>query len=123
VTSGETSAGSGLLEAGAFLAELAMLAALVYVGIVLPDSVVGRIALVVVLVAVFVVGWGRWLAPRARRRLAPVPGLVAKVVIFAIGSALLAWAGPIGLAIAFFVVTEVIVVAAELRRRPVRRSS
>ena len=117
VTSQET---PGALEIGVFLAELAMLAALVYVGVVLPGSVLARIVLVVVLLAVFVGGWGRWLAPRAPRRLAPVPGLVAKVVVFAVGSALLAWAGPTGVAVAFLAVTEVVVVAAELRRRPPR---
>jgi Protein of unknown function (DUF2568) len=110
----------GALEVGVLLAELAMLAALVYVGVVLPGSVLGRIVLVVVLLAVFVAVWGRWLAPRAPRRLAPVPGLVVKVVVFAVGAALLAWAGPLGLAVAFLVVTEVVVVAAELRRRPLR---
>ncbi len=110
----------GVLEIGVFLAELAMLAALVYVGVVLPDSVLGRIVLVVVLLAVFVAAWGRWLAPRAPHRLPPVPGLVVKVVVFAVGAALLAWAGPFWLAVAFFVVTEAVVVAAEVRRRPVR---
>ncbi|MCD2192705.1 DUF2568 domain-containing protein [Actinomycetospora endophytica] len=110
----------GALEIGVFLAELAMLAALVHVGIALPDSVIGRVVLVVVLVGVFVAVWGRWLAPRARRRLPPRPGLVLKVVLFAIGAALLAWAGPLYLAIVFLVVTEAVVVAAEVRRRPLR---
>jgi hypothetical protein len=111
----------GALEIGVFLAELAMLAALVYVGIVLPSSVIGRVVLVVVLLGVFVAVWGRWLAPRAPRRLPARPGLVVKVVVFAVGAALLAWAGPLLLALVFLVVTEAVVVAAEIRRRPLRR--
>jgi amino acid transporter len=108
----------GALEIAVFLAELALLAVLVHVGIALPDSVVGRIVLALVLVVVFVVVWGRWLAPRAPRRLPPRPGLALKVVIFAIGAALLGWAGPLWAAIVFLVVTEAVVVAAERRRRP-----
>jgi amino acid transporter len=110
----------GALEIGVFVAELALLAALVYVGIALPGTVLGRVVLVVVLVGVFVAVWGRWLAPRAPRRLDPRPGLALKVVVFAIGAALLAWAGPLLLGLVFFVVTEVLVVAAEVRRRPLR---
>ena len=106
-----------MLDASAFLTELAMLAALIYVGLALPSSAVGRIALVVLLPAVFVVVWGRWLAPRAPKRLAPGPGLALKVVIFATGSALLGWAGPLGVAVAFFAVTEGVVLAAATRRR------
>jgi hypothetical protein len=37
----------GVLEAGVFLAELAMRAAQVYVGVVLPGSTLGRVVLVV----------------------------------------------------------------------------
>jgi amino acid transporter len=110
----------GPLEIGVFLAELALLAALVYAGIALPDTLIGRIVLVVVLVGVFVVVWGRWLAPRAPRRLPPRPGLALKVVLFVIGAVLLAWAGPLLLAVVFLVVTEAVVVAAEVRRRPLR---
>src|ERR1700759_1325957 len=91
----ERRSGPAALEAGAFLAELALLAALVYAGLVLPSTVAGRIALAVVLVGSFVVVWGRWLAPRAPRRLPPRPGLVLKVVLFAAGSVLVAVAGPL----------------------------
>ncbi|HEY2194137.1 MAG TPA: DUF2568 domain-containing protein [Actinomycetospora sp.] len=111
----------GILEIGVFLAELALLAVLVYVGIALPGTVVGRIVLTIVLVVVvFVVVWGRWLAPRAPRRLPPRPGLALKVAIFAVGAALLAWSGVVVPAVVFLVVTEAVVVAAELRRRPLR---
>lgn len=106
----------GVLEIGVFLAELALLAALVYAGVVLPGSLVGRIVLTVVLVGVFVVVWGRWLAPRAPRRLSHRPGLALKVVLFAVGAALLARAGAVVVAVVFLVVTEAVVVAAELRR-------
>lgn len=110
---------SKVLEAGAFVAELMMLAALVYVGVVLPGSVAGRIALAIALPVVAAVIWGRWLAPRAARRLPYRPGLLLKIAIFAITAVLLGWAGPLLLAILFFVVTEGIVIAAERGRRPV----
>ena len=120
MTSGESPTAPGVPEVGVFVAELAMLAALVYVGIELPSSVIGRIVLVVVLLALFVVVWGRWLAPRAPRRLAPRLGLALKVVVFAVGSALLAVVGPLVVAAVFFVLTQAVVVAAETRRRPLR---
>ena len=120
MTSEDPVAAPGPLEIGVFVAELALLAALVYVGIVLPGSLAGRIVLTVVLLIVFVVVWGRWLAPRAPHRLAPRPGLAAKAVVFAIGAGLLAWAGPVVAGVVFLVVTEAVVIAAELRRRPLR---
>jgi hypothetical protein len=106
----------GALEIGVFLAELALLAALIYAGVVIPGSLVGRVVLTVVLAAVFVVMWGRWLAPRAPRRLSHRPGLALKVVLFVVGAGLLAWAGSVVLAVVFLVVTEAVVVAAEVRR-------
>lgn len=108
---------SGVLEAGAFLVELMMLGALVYVGVVLPGSVVGRVVLAVVLPVVVAVIWGRWLAPRAPRRLPFRRGLMLKIVLFAVTAVLLGWAGPLVVAIVFFVVTEGVVVAAEAGRR------
>ncbi|WP_285587335.1 YrdB family protein [Actinomycetospora sp. NBRC 106378] len=114
----ERTSGPGLIEAGVFLAEVAMIAVLVYAGVALPRSVVGRIVLVVVLVGVFVVIWGRWLAPRAARRLPPRPGLLLKLALFAVGALLLAWAGPVWLAVVFLVFSEGLVIAAERERRP-----
>jgi hypothetical protein len=111
---------SGVLEAGAFVAELMMLAALVYVGVMLAGSVAGRVALAVGLPVVVAVIWGRWLAPRAPRRLPFRTGLILKIALFAITAALLGWAGPLALAIVFFVVTEGVVVAAERGRRPLK---
>ena len=120
MTTGEAQGRPGVLEVGVFLAEVAMLAALVYVGLALPSSVIGRIALVAGLLAIYIVIWGRWLAPKAPRRLGPRSGLSLKVTIFAVGSMLLLWVGPLWLAIAFFLVTEALVVAAESQRRPLR---
>ena len=108
----------GVLEAGAFVVEVMMLAALVYVGVVLPGSVVGQVVLAVGLPVVVAVVWGRWLAPREPRRLPYRRGLALKIVLFAMTSVLLAWAGPLVPAIVFFVVTEGIVVAAERGRKP-----
>jgi hypothetical protein len=44
------------------------------------------------------------------------PGLALKVVLFVVGAGLLAWAGSVVLAVVFLVVTEAVVVAAEVRR-------
>jgi hypothetical protein len=115
---GQHGNGTGALEVGAFLAEILMLAALVYVGVTLPTSIAGRVALALLLPLVVAAIWGRWLAPRAARRLPPRPGLALKVVLFAITSVLLAVVAPIVAAVVFFLATEGVVVAAELRRRP-----
>jgi hypothetical protein len=112
--------GVGGLEAAVFLAELVMLAALVGVGIALPSSTVAKVVAAVALPAVAIAVWGRWLAPRAPRRLPHRSGLVAKVAIFAVTALLLALAGPVWVAVVFLVVTEAVVVAAERRRGPAR---
>ena len=90
-----------------------MIVALVYAGVVLPASVLGRVALALALPVVVIVVWGRWLAPRAPRRLPPRAGLALKVALFAGTSVLLGLAAPVGVAVAFLVLTEAVIVAAE----------
>jgi Protein of unknown function (DUF2568) len=114
----QRSSATGVLEIGAFFAEVLMLIALVYVGVATPASVVGRVVLAIALPLAVTVVWGRWLAPRAARRLPPRPGLALKIALFAVTAALLGFVGPIALAVAFLVVTEGLVIAAELGRRP-----
>lgn len=104
------------LDAGVFVAELALLAALVYAGAVIPTSTLGKVLAAIALPVVLGVVWGRWLAPRAGRPLPPRAALAAKVGLFALAAVLLAIAGPLWLAGAFLVVTEVVVVAAERAR-------
>jgi hypothetical protein len=114
---GQRGSAPGVLEAGAFFAEVLMLVALVYVGVALPTAVVARVVLAILLPLGVAAIWGRWLAPRATRRLPIWPGLALKVALFAATAVLLGLAGQIVLALAFFVVTEGVVVAAELGRR------
>jgi hypothetical protein len=104
------------LDVGVFLAELALLAALIYVGIALPPSVVGKVVAAIALPVVVGVAWGRWLAPRASRPLPHRTALALKIAIFALASVLLALAGPAWLAVVFFLITEVLVVTAERAR-------
>lgn len=109
---------AGVLEVGAFFAEVLLLVALVYVGVALPTSIVGRVVLALALPLAVSVIWGRWLAPRAARRLAPRPGLALKIALFAGTSVLLGLVGNVVAAVVFFALTEAVVIAAELGRRP-----
>lgn len=109
--------GTGVLDIGAFFAEVLMLVALVYVGVATPASVVGRVVLAIALPLAVSLVWGRWLAPRATRRLPPRPGLALKIALFAVTAVLLGIVGQILLAVIFLVVTEGVVIAAELGRR------
>ena len=110
----------GTLEAGVFLAEMATLAALLYVGIALPESIGVKVLAAVALPTVVAVGWGRWLAPHAPWPLPPRAAFGLKVGLFAVVALLLALAGPVWVGVVFLVVTEALVVAAEQHRRPGR---
>src|SRR4051812_19512286 len=101
----------GVLDVGAFFAEILMLVALVYVGVALPSSVVGRVLLAILLPLAVAAVWGRWLAPRAVHRLPMGPGLALKIALFAGTAVLLGVAGQLVLALVFFVVTEGVVIA------------
>ena len=120
MTNGAGAGRVGLLDVGAFLAELAMLVALGYAGGVLPTSTAGSVAAAILLPTAAAVVWGRWLAPRASRPLPRRRALLVKVAILAVASVLLALAGPAWLALTFAVVTEVVTVAAD-RRHPSTR--
>lgn len=103
----------GGLEVGAFFAEVLMLIALVYVGIATPASLVGRVVLAIALPLAVSAAWGRWLAPRADRRLPPRPRLALKIALFAVTAVLLGLVGSVIVAVVFLVVTEGVVIAAE----------
>jgi Protein of unknown function (DUF2568) len=104
------------LDAGVFVAELALVAAMVYAGAVIPTSTLGKVLAAIALPVMLGVVWGRWLAPRANRPLPPRTALAAKIALFALASVLLALAGPLWLAAVFLLVTEILVVAAERAR-------
>ena len=79
----------------AFLLELALLAAGVAIGLLLPAPLAVRIVVAVVLPALVIVVWALAMAPRARRRLAPAPRLLAETVLFALAVAGLAVLGQV----------------------------
>ena len=74
----------GLNATLAFLLELALLAAAVAIGLLLPAPLPVRIALAVLLPAAVVAVWSVWMAPRAGRRLPARGRLLVQVVLFAL---------------------------------------
>jgi len=90
--------GAGVL---AFAVELAMLALLAVAGARLGGNAVVSVLLAVVLVLAVAVVWGRWLAPRARRRLAAAPRIAAKAVLFTATAVLTAASGLVVAAVVF----------------------
>ena len=88
----------------AFVVELAMLVLLALAGWRLGGNAAVSVLLAVVLVAVAVVVWGRWLAPRTSRRLPRTPRLAAKALLFAATGVLAAGSGLVGAAVVFVVV-------------------
>lgn len=101
--------GSGPLKAtlltARFLAELALLAVLVIIGINAHVGLAGRIALAVGLPVVAAVLWGLVMAPRAKRRLADPGRLIVEIVIFAGAAAGLAAVASVAGAVVFGVIT------------------
>lgn len=77
----------------AFLLELSVLAAVALFGYRLSDHAIARWIIPVILVAVVVVLWGRFAAPKAQTRLVMPNLLVFKIAIFAAGTAALVGAG------------------------------
>jgi uncharacterized protein DUF2568 len=77
----------------AFVLELAAIAALVWAAVAIGPGVAARVGLAVAGVGLFVLVWGRWLAPRADRRLAGPALLVVKAAVFAVSFGVLAVAG------------------------------
>jgi hypothetical protein len=96
----------------AFVVELAAIAAVVVAAIALGPGLAVGIVLAVVGVGLFVLVWGRWLAPRADHRLAMPALLVVKIAVFAVSFGLLAIAGYLVLAAVCGVVTAVYLVVA-----------
>jgi hypothetical protein len=88
-------------EALAFLLELAALAALGYWGFRVGPNLPARIVLGVGAVALAVVVWGLFAAPRARFKLPVVGVLAVKVLVFGSATAALYAAGRHVLAIVF----------------------
>jgi hypothetical protein len=77
-----------------FLAELGLLACLGVGGWQLGDSVLGSAVLALVLPLVAAAAWGRWVAPRASRRLRDPGRLGVEVTLFAVALVLVLAAGP-----------------------------
>jgi hypothetical protein len=93
-----------LAEAAAFLLELAALA-----GFAVWGAGVGGIALAVLLPLAVAVGWGVWLAPRARRPLRPRLRLGIRTAVLLLGT--LAFGGWLGLALAAAVLLDTLALA------------
>jgi hypothetical protein len=80
----------GALQVAVFFDELTLLGVLAVAGARLPDGLAASIALALLLPLVAAVAWGRWLAPRAKRKLGHPARLAAKLALIALASALLA---------------------------------
>lgn len=96
-------AGPGLLVgAGRFASELGMLAALGVGGWTLgaPAGAVLGVLLAAALPVLAAVVWGRWVAPRASRRLQDPARLGVEVVLFGAAAGGLALSGRVGWAVA-----------------------
>ncbi|HEY9293494.1 MAG TPA: YrdB family protein [Microlunatus sp.] len=118
------SPGSLALGVVVFLVELVLLAVLAWSGARLGSpSLPLAILLAVVLPGVAALIWGRWLAPRATRRLHEPTRLIVKLALLAIAAGLLALSGVIVPAVAFMVLGGVIVCVGERSTRLGHRSS
>jgi hypothetical protein len=102
----------------AFLLELALLAALVALAVLLPVPWPLKVLLAVLLPGIVIAVWGLLVAPRASRRLAVRPRFVLQTVLFGLGALALAVAGIPVLAVVFAAV-----VAAHLVLRLVLRQA
>lgn len=113
--------GVTLLDATVFLAELALLAVLAVAGARLGGSTVVTVLLAVGLPLVVTGIWAALLAPSSTRRLGYPIRLVLKVDVFTAAAVLLGISGLLTWAVVFWVVTVVLVVAAEVSEN--RRTS
>jgi hypothetical protein len=111
-------AAAGANAALAFLLELALLAAMVTLGVRLDVPVVVRVLLAVLLPAAVIAVWALWVAPKAPRRLPVQPRFVLQALLFGLGALALAVAGLPLLAVVFAVL-----VAANLVLRLVLRQA
>jgi hypothetical protein len=91
-----------------FLLELAALAAYASTAIVLLGWLWGSIVAVVA-VAIVIIVWGRWAAPRAKRRLATPARIPLELVILGGGAiALAVWSPVLGIVDAGLIVLDVV---------------
>lgn len=84
----------------ALVLELALLAAAVATGLLLPAPPPVRVTAAVVLPAAVVAVWARWVAPRAPRRLGARGRLLLQTLLFAAAVLALAAAGGVAWAVA-----------------------
>jgi uncharacterized membrane protein YagU involved in acid resistance len=85
----------GLNATLAFVLELALLAAAVAIGLLLPAPLAVRIVVAVLLPALVIAFWAVVMAPRAARRLAPPQRLLAQTTLFAVAVLALAILGQV----------------------------
>jgi hypothetical protein len=97
----------GLNATLAFLLELALLAAAVAVGLLLPAPIAVRIAMAVLLPVLVVATWAVVMAPRASRRLDPPKRVLVQTVLFAVAVGALAVLGQVVWAVLLAVLVAV----------------
>lgn len=85
----------GLNATLAALLEVALLAAMVAIGLLLPAPLAVRIGVAVLLPALVVAVWATWVAPRAPRRLTPPSRLLTQTALFAVAALGLAASGQV----------------------------
>lgn len=84
----------------ALVLELALLGAMVAIGLLLPGPLPVRVAVAVSLPVAVVAIWATWLAPLAPRRVGARGRLLLETVLFAVGVVGLAASGAVGWAVA-----------------------
>ena len=114
---GEREQRVGPLQVVVFLDELALLVVLAIAGARIGGGAVASTLRAIFFPLAAAVIWGRWLAPRAQRRLAYPARLAAKLALVAIASFLLAVSGPLWWGVAFLVVSATLLTAGELSER------
>ncbi len=103
------SPGSAAFGVVVFLTELLLLAVLAWSGARLGSPRLPlAIGLALVLPGLAAPAWGRWLAPRAPRRLQGVTRLIIKLTLLIIAAGLLALSGLVAYAVVFLVVGAVV---------------
>jgi hypothetical protein len=99
-----------------FVAELLLLAAFALAGARAAGPTGLRIALAILAPLVVATVWGRWLAPRASRRLGPPSGPTLKIALFTVAAVLVGLTGLIWISAAFWLVTAPLIVVVERSR-------
>lgn len=105
------------LDVVVFLDELLLLAVLATAGAGLGSAIAVRVVLGIAFPVVAALVWGRWLAPRATRRLTGSAGLAAKLALFTLAAVLVSAAGSPWWALAFWAFSATTLVAAERSAR------